>query len=103
MFMKRFFTFLAVALISVTMTGCYDDSDLWGEIDDLKEQVQANSEDIATLSSLIDALNKGKVITGTEQTENGYKLMFSDGSSLEIKKRSSIANLVAMRQRFAIT
>lgn len=83
--MKRFFTFLAVALMSVTLTGCYDDSDLWGEIDNLKEQVQANSEDIATLSSLIDALNKGKVITGTEQTENGYKLMFSDGSSLEIR------------------
>ena len=28
--MKRFFTFLAVALMSVTLTGCYDDSDLWG-------------------------------------------------------------------------
>lgn len=90
--MKRFFTFLAVALISVTLTGCYDDSDLWGEIDNLKEQVQANSEDIATLSSLIDALNKGKVITGTEQTENGYKLMFSDGSSLEIKNGANGAD-----------
>lgn len=74
-----------MALLSVTMTGCYDDSDLWGEIDNLKEKVEANSEDIATLSSLIEALNKGKVIVGTEQTDNGYKLMFSDGSSLEIK------------------
>ncbi|MBP3683118.1 MAG: hypothetical protein J6I87_07565, partial [Rikenellaceae bacterium] len=90
--MKRFFTFLAVALMSVTLTGCYDDSDLWGEIDNLKDQVQANSEDIATLSSLIDALNKGKVITGTEQTENGYKLMFSDGSSLEIKNGANGAD-----------
>lgn len=92
MSMKRFFTFLAVALMSVTLTGCYDDSDLWGEIDNLKDQVQANSEDIATLSSLIDALNKGKVITGTEQTENGYKLMFSDGSSLEIKNGANGAD-----------
>ena len=84
--MKRFFTFMAVALISVTMTSCeFDPSDLWNEIDGLKEQVQANSEEIATLSSLIDALNNGKVIVGTEQTENGYKLTFSDGSSLEIK------------------
>ena len=84
--MKRFFTFMAVALISVTMTSCeFDPSDLWNEIDSLKEQVQANSEEIATLSSLIDALNNGKVIVGTEQTENGYKLKFSDGSSLEIK------------------
>lgn len=84
--MKRFFTFLAVALMGVTLTSCeFDPSDLWNEIDSLKEQVQENSEDIATLSSLLDALNKGKVITGTEQTENGYKLLFSDGSSLEIR------------------
>ncbi len=89
--MKRFFAFLVVALMSVTLTGCEIDK-LWNEIDNLKEQVQANSEEIETLSSLIEALNKGKVITGTEQTENGYKLMFSDGSSLEIKNGTNGAN-----------
>lgn len=84
--MKRFFTFMAVALMGVTLTSCeFDPSELWSEIDSLKEQVQANSEEIATLSSLVDALNKGKVITGTEQTATGYKLLFSDGTSLEIR------------------
>ena len=82
--MKRFFTFMAVALMSVTLTGCEIDK-LWNEIDLLKDQVQANSEEIATLSSLIDALNNGKVIVGTEPTATGYKLLFSDGSSVEIR------------------
>lgn len=83
--MKRFLTFAVMAMLSMTMVGCYDDSDLWGEIDGLKEQVQANSEDIATLSSLIEALNKGKVIVGTEQIDEGYRLLFSDGTSIEIR------------------
>lgn len=78
--MKRFFTFMVVALMSVTLTSCEIDK-LWNEIDLLKDQVQANSEEIATLSSLIDALNNGKVIVGTEQTATGYKLLFSDGFS----------------------
>lgn len=69
--MKRFFTFMVVALMSVTLTSCEIDK-LWNEIDLLKDQVQANSEEIATLSSLIDALNNGKVIVGTEQTATGY-------------------------------
>lgn len=84
--MKRFFTALAIVAIALTCSSCeFDPSDLWNEIDSLKEKVEANSEEIATLSSLVDALNKGKVIVGTEQTDAGYKLLFSDGTSVEIK------------------
>ena len=78
---RKFFVMLALALSAVAFTSCeYDDGDLWNKVNSLEEQVNANSEDIAALSALVEALNKGKVITSSEQTEDGYKLTFSDGS-----------------------
>lgn len=56
------------ALAMILFVGCkYDDSEIWGEIGQLREEVNQNSEDIATLSALIEALNRGKVIVSTEQ------------------------------------
>lgn len=82
---KRFFAMLALVLSAVAFTSCeYDDSGLWDKLNSLQEQVTANQEDIATLTSLVEALNKGKVITATTQTDNGYTLTFSDGSTIEI-------------------
>ena len=63
--MKKLFW---AALAMVLFVGCkYDDSEIWGEIGQLREEVNQNSEDIATLSALIEALNRGKVIVSTEQ------------------------------------
>ncbi|MBO5044384.1 MAG: hypothetical protein J6C45_05055, partial [Alistipes sp.] len=77
---KRFFAMLALVLSAVAFTSCeYDDSGLWDKVNSLQEQVTANQEDIATLTSLVEALNKGKVIVATTQTDNGYTLTFSDG------------------------
>ncbi|MBO5276029.1 MAG: hypothetical protein J6A86_02775, partial [Alistipes sp.] len=82
---KRFFAMLALMLSAVAFTSCeYDDSGLWDKLNSLQEQVTANQEDIATLTSLVEALNKGKVIVATTQTDNGYTLTFSDGSTIEI-------------------
>ena len=82
---RKIFVMLALALSAVAFTSCeYDDGDLWNKVNSLEEQVNANSEDIATLSALVEALNKGKVITSSEQTEDGYKLTFSDGSSVTL-------------------
>ncbi len=82
---KRFFMILVFAIVAFGFTSCeYDDGDLWNKVNSLEQQVNANSEDIATLSALVDALNKGKVITSSEQTEDGYKLTFSDGSSVTL-------------------
>ena len=84
--MKRFFMLLAVAVAAITFVSCeYDDSNLWNKVNDLEKQVEANSEDIATLSELVEALNNGKIITSTQQTEQGYTLTFNDGSTVEIK------------------
>lgn len=84
--MKNFMRFLAAALLLCGAWSCeYDDSDLWDKVNELEEQVNANSETIATLKALVDALNEGKVIMAVTQTEEGYTLTFSDGSSVSIK------------------
>ena len=82
---RKIFVVLAFVLLASAFTSCeYDDSGLWDKLNSLEQQVDANKEDIATLTSLVEALNKGKVIVSTTQTENGYTLTFSDGSSVSI-------------------
>lgn len=82
---RKIFVVLALMLLASAFTSCqYDDGDLWDKVNSLEQQVDANKEDIATLTSLVEALNKGKVIVSTTQTENGYTLTFSDGSSVSI-------------------
>ena len=82
---RKIFVVLALMLLASAFTSCqYDDGDLWNKVNSLEQQVDANKEDIATLTSLVEALNKGKVIVSTIQTETGYTLTFSDGSSVSI-------------------
>lgn len=84
--MKNLFKMWMAALLLVGAVGCeYDDGELWDKVNDLEELVNENKETIATLQSLMEALNQGKVIMNVEQTEDGYKLTFSDGSSVEVK------------------
>lgn len=78
--------FLFVALLPILLVGCsYDDSQLWEAMDEVKQQTEQNKQDIAALSALMEALNKGKVIISTEQTAEGVVLTFSDGSTVTIK------------------
>lgn len=84
--MKRFYNNVCLLLLLVGTMGCeYNDDALWEKVNDLEEQVNENSETIATLQALVEALNQGKVIAQVEQTADGYKLLFSDGSSIELK------------------
>lgn len=82
--MKKFFQMVAFASLTVAMSACYNDDELWNKVDELETKVEANASDIATLSALVDALNNGKVIVGTQQTENGYVLIFNDGSQVSV-------------------
>ena len=82
--MKKFFQMVAFASLTVAMSACYNDDELWNKVDELEMKVEANASDIATLSALVDALNNGKVIVGTQQTENGYVLTFNDGSQVSV-------------------
>ena len=82
--MKKFFQMVAFASLTVAMSACYNDDELWNKVDELEMKVEANASDIAALSALVDALNNGKVIVGTQQTENGYVLTFNDGSQVSV-------------------
>ena len=84
--MKRFLFIAVATLAGFTLAGCsYDDNAIWDAMDKLEEKIEQNTEDIATLSALIEASNQGKVITSTEYTAEGVVLHFSDGSSVTIK------------------
>ena len=90
--MKKFFQMVAFASLTVAMSACYNDDELWNKVDELETKVEANASDIATLSALVDALNNGKVIVGTQQTENGYVLTFNDGSQVSVLNGKDGAN-----------
>ena len=83
--MKHLLHVWMAALLLTGVAGCeYDDEALWNKVNELEEQVDQNSQTIATLQQLIDALNQGKVIMSVEQTAEGYTLHFSDGSAVSI-------------------
>ena len=75
------------AIVALTaVVGCsYDDSAIWDEFKDLKQDVAQNRADIEALTALVDALSAGKVITNTAYTDEGVVLTFNDGTSALIK------------------
>ena len=83
--MKKNYGVVALLALSLTMSACYNDDDLWNKVNELETKVESNATDIATLSALVDALNQGKIIINTEQTDEGYTLTFNDGSMVEIR------------------
>ena len=82
--MKKYFQMVAFASLTLAMTACYNDDDLWNKVNELETKVEANAADIATLSVLVDALNQGKIIVKTEQTGDGYILTFNDDSQVSV-------------------
>lgn len=90
--MKRFFTILAAALVSISLTSCeYDDSKLWSEIENVKERVETleeavvkANEEIVALQSIVNALQKSVYVTKVENNANGYTITFSDGTTATI-------------------
>lgn len=82
--MRKIYALMVALATSFVMNACYDDDDLWNKVNNLGTKVEANAQDIETLSALVNALNEGKVIVNTEQTENGYVITFSDGTTIEV-------------------
>ena len=77
---------LSATVALSAMVGCsYDDDAIWDKVNGLEEQIDKNRDDIATLSSLMEALNGGKVITAIDECTEGIVLTFSDGTSVLIK------------------
>lgn len=96
-------TWLLMPLIALGITACeYDDSALKADVDDLKdritaleEQVNQMNEDIVSLQDIIHALDQNISISQVEQTDEGYILHLTDGTSINLyngKEGSSGAN-----------
>lgn len=90
--MKKIFMLLAVAIVGISMTGCYDDDELWNEMEQIKDRVETleqavikTNEDIVALQTIVNALQKNVYVTSVEQSYEGYVIKFSDGTTAEIK------------------
>ena len=50
--MKKFFVLMMVALASVVLVGCeYDDSAIWGKVDELEKQVSAATKRLSAIEA----------------------------------------------------
>lgn len=77
---------LSAMVALVAMVGCsYDDDPIWDKVSELEEEIAKNKEEIATLTALIEAMNNGKLIVMTDETNEGVILTFSDGTTILIK------------------
>lgn len=85
-------TAIAVLAASASLTSCeYDDTDLWNSVNSLttrvttlEEQVAATNSNLAALRTIVESLQSQVTITSVEQTENGYRITFSDGKTADI-------------------
>ncbi len=89
--MKKFFYFGLLALVMTTLSGCYDDDELWDNVNDLTDRVETIEQTLAQLNNeindmqtIVNTLNQGAVITSCEDFGGGYRLTFSNGKTLEI-------------------
>ena len=60
--MKKIFMLLAVAIVGISMTGCYDDDELWNEMESVKnrvttleEAVQKTNDDLTALQTIVSS------------------------------------------------
>jgi hypothetical protein len=97
--MKKIICFL-MAIVGITLTSCeYDDSNLWNEVENVKNRVTALEEavkktnnDISALQAIIEALQKMVYVTSVQTTANGYVINFSDGTTATITNGKDGAN-----------
>ena len=91
---------LGVAATLAAMVGCsYDDSAIWNEIENVKDRVETleesvikTNEDIATLQTLVNALQNNVYVVAVNTTTEGYVIEFSDGTKATIANGKDGAN-----------
>ena len=82
---------LAVAIVGISITGCYDDDALWNEMESVKnrvttleEAVQKTNGDLSALQTIVSALQKNVYVSEVNQSANGYVIKFTDGKTATI-------------------
>ena len=98
----RKFLCLALGVVATltAMVGCsYDDEAIWKEIESVKDRVDMleesvikTNEDIVTLQTIVNALQKNVFVVSVTPTAEGYTIVFSDGTTAEIKSGKDGAN-----------
>ena len=91
-FYGRIFSVVCGCMLLATFTGCgYDDDDLWRSVDELTKRIEtvesrldAMNGDIVALQSAVKALEGKVYVERVETTQNGYRIVFTDGTSAEI-------------------
>ena len=91
---------LGVVATLTAMVGCtYDDTAIWNEIENVKDRVDMleesvikTNEDIAALQTIVNALQKNVYVVSVTPTAEGYTIVFSDGTTAEIKNGKDGAN-----------
>lgn len=77
--MKKRLIYLFVVLISVISYGCkdYDDTEVWDSINSLEQRMSA-------METVMNAYKNNILIKSVDETNNGYVITFTDGSSATI-------------------
>ena len=109
--MRKSFIILTVALVAVSLTSCeYDDSDLWNDLNGIKNRVTVleksvvkTNEDIVALQSIVNALQKNVYVTSVKTNADAYTITFSDGQTATISngkdgKDGTNAPVVSVKQ-----
>ncbi len=99
--MRKFLCLALSATVALmAMVGCsYDDTDIWNEIEGVKDRVETlenavikTNEDIVALQTIVNALQKSVYVVSVTPTADGYTILFSDGTTAEIKSGKDGAN-----------
>ena len=93
--MKKILSFCCLTVF--LFVGCcnkYDDSELWGNVNDLKDRiaklektVQTMNSEIGSIQSIVNAINDRDYIVKIEELtdKSGYSITFAKGNTITIK------------------
>lgn len=104
-FFKIAVLFSASVLID-TLSSCegYDDSAIRSDIEQIKKDLLQMNSSLAELRNIVDAFQKGKLVTEVTKTENGYTLKLNDGETLTIKngEKGADAPIIGVKEENGI-
>ena len=106
--MRNLFVIFSLTLVCLSLTSCeYDDTDLWNDLNGIKDRVAALEEDvkkansdIVALQTIVNALQKNVYVTAVDTNADGCTITFSDGQTATISngKDGTNAPVISVKQ-----